>query len=130
MAESAERAQGAISSAISVGAVRLLGEYTGRGPTRARTTIDRDIVMILFAETLTKAEKKLAGNGDGDIVLQMRHRIQHAMRDDLIALVETQLERKVIAFMSSNHIDPDLAVEVFVLQPATTGNTQLDPEAA
>jgi hypothetical protein len=26
-------------------------------------------------------------------------------------------ERKVIAFMSSNHIDPDLAVEVFVLEP-------------
>jgi len=31
--------------------------------------------------------------------------------------VERQLERKVIAFMSQNHIDPDLAVEVFVLAP-------------
>jgi hypothetical protein len=39
------------------------------------------------------------------------------MRDDLIAIVERQLDRKVIAFMSQNHIDPDLAVEVFVLEP-------------
>jgi hypothetical protein len=40
------------------------------------------------------------------------------MRDDLVAVVERQLERKVIAFMSQNHVDPDLAVEVCVLEPA------------
>jgi hypothetical protein len=40
------------------------------------------------------------------------------MRDDLIAIVGRHLERTVIAFMSQNHIDPDLAVEVFVLEPA------------
>ena len=40
------------------------------------------------------------------------------MRNDLVGIVEGQLDRKVIAFMSQNHIDPDLAVEVFVLEPA------------
>jgi hypothetical protein len=35
-----------------------------------------------------------------------------------VGIVERQLHRKVIAFMSQNHIDPDLAVEVFVLEPA------------
>ena len=40
------------------------------------------------------------------------------MRDDLVAIVERQLGRTVIAFMSQNHIDPDLAVEVFILGPA------------
>jgi len=39
------------------------------------------------------------------------------MRADLIEIVERHLGRKVIAFMSQNHIDPDLAVEVFVLEP-------------
>ena len=29
-----------------------------------------------------------------------------------------KVNRKVIAFMSQNHIDPDLAIEVFVLEPA------------
>jgi hypothetical protein len=41
------------------------------------------------------------------------------MRDDLVALVERETERKVIGFMSDNHIDPDLAVEVFVLAPVS-----------
>jgi hypothetical protein len=40
------------------------------------------------------------------------------MREDLVKLVEDTLDRKVIAFMSANHIDPDMAVEVFVLEPA------------
>ena len=39
------------------------------------------------------------------------------MRDDLVALVEGQVQRKVTAFMSANHADPDLAVETFVLAP-------------
>jgi hypothetical protein len=38
------------------------------------------------------------------------------MRDDLVAVVEEPLERKVVAYMSANHIDPDLAAEVFVLE--------------
>jgi hypothetical protein len=44
------------------------------------------------------------------------------MRDDLAAMVERQLERKVIVFMSQNHIDPDLAVELFVFQPEQRTN--------
>jgi hypothetical protein len=40
------------------------------------------------------------------------------MRDDLVGIVERELDLKVIAFMSQNHIDPDLAVEVFVVEPA------------
>jgi uncharacterized protein YbcI len=51
----------------------------------------------------------------------MRHRFQQAMREDLIAVVEKQMERKVVAFMSANHIDPDMAVEVFVLEPLPDG---------
>jgi hypothetical protein len=40
------------------------------------------------------------------------------MGDELVGIVERQLHRKVFAFMSQNHIDPDLAVEVFVLEAA------------
>jgi uncharacterized protein YbcI len=31
--------------------------------------------------------------------------------------IEELTGRKVIGFMSDNHLDPDLAVEVFVLEP-------------
>jgi hypothetical protein len=39
------------------------------------------------------------------------------MRDGLIAVVEGVTERKVVAFMSQSHIEPDMAAEVFVLEP-------------
>ncbi len=40
------------------------------------------------------------------------------MRHDLINGIEQILGRTVEAFLSDNHIDPDVAVEVFVLAPA------------
>ena len=107
----------ATNAEISDGAVRVLQEYTGRGPTRSRTTINDDSVVIVFGDTLTKGECKLVENGNSERVLQLRHDFQMAMRDDLVGLVEGATERKVIAFMSQNHIDPDLGVEVFVLEP-------------
>ena len=109
--------QGSIAAAISNATVQLLNEYTGRGPTKARTAIDRDVITVVLQETMTKAERTLASNGDAQFVLDMRHRFQLAMRDDLVAAVERLSERKVIAFMSDNHIDPDMAVEIFVLEP-------------
>jgi uncharacterized protein YbcI len=105
------------SMAISEATVRLLRAYTGRGPTKARTTITDDSVMVMLGDTLTKAEHALVENGKADRVTEMRHDFQLVMCDDLIAAVEGALDRKVIAFMSANHIDPDLAVEVFVLEP-------------
>jgi uncharacterized protein YbcI len=106
------------SMAISEAVVRLLRQYTGRGPTKARTTINTDSVMVMLGNTLTNAEQALVENGKADRVNEVRHDFQMVMRDDLIAAVEGALDRKVIAFMSANHIDPDLAVEVFVLEPA------------
>jgi uncharacterized protein YbcI len=108
---------GSVAAAISNAAVKLLSEYTGRGPTKARTTISGDLVVILLADTMTKAEKTLATNGEAKFVLDMRHRFQLAMRDDLVRAVEVATDRKVVAFMSDNHIDPDMAAEVFVLEP-------------
>jgi uncharacterized protein YbcI len=47
--------QSSPAAAISRGAVQLLREYTGRGPTKARTTINHDSVMIVLGDTLTRA---------------------------------------------------------------------------
>jgi uncharacterized protein YbcI len=106
------------SAMISTSAVRLMHEYTGRGPTKAKTLINEDVVTVLLADTLTKGERRLVDTGRSDRVLQLRHDYQMIMRDELVGIVERQLHRNVIAFMSQNHIDPDLAVEVFVLEPA------------
>jgi uncharacterized protein YbcI len=106
------------SAKIATSVVQVLHEYTGRGPTKAKTTINEDIVTVLLADTLTNGERNLVEHGRANRVIRLRHAYQLVMRDDLVEIVERELDRKVIAFMSQNHIDPDLAVEVFVLEPA------------
>ncbi len=102
---------------IATSAVQVLHEYTGRGPTKAKTTIDENLVTIVLADTLTKGERTLVDHGYSDRVLQVRHDYQTAMREALVGIVERELDRKVVAFMSQNHLDPDVAVEIFVLKP-------------
>jgi len=115
--EHAQHADGPVAAAIASSVVRLVREYTGRGPTRARAPISPDLVTVVMGDMLTKAERKLVESGKADLVLNIRHEFQRTMRQDLIAAVEMLTERKVIAFMSDNHIDPDMAIEAFVLEP-------------
>ena len=69
-------------------------------------------------DTLTKGERSLVADGRAQLVLDMRKAYQQTMRNDLVAGVEEITGRKVIAFFSDNHIDPDMAMESFVLEPA------------
>ena len=50
-------------------------------------------------------------------VMEMRYAFQLAMERTLVAGVEEILGREVLAFMSANHVNPDMAVETFVLKP-------------
>ena len=108
---------GPTSAAVSNAIVRLVREYTGRGPTRSRAHITGDLVSVVMADTLTKAERNLVDDGKGDLVRSVHQEVQRTMRRDMVAAVESITERKVIAFMSDNHIDPDMAIEAFVLRP-------------
>lgn len=108
---------GSMTAAISNAAVQIVAEYTGRGPTRARTSFHDDIVLILMQDTLTKAERSLLKAGQTEFVMETRHRFQNTMRDDLVGAVERLTRRDVIAFMSTNHAEPDMAAEIFVLAP-------------
>ena len=76
------------------------------------------MVTVVLQDTLTKGENSLVSDGVDGLVLTMRKAFQGTMAQVLIDGVEEILGRKVIAFMSDNHIDPDVAVEVFVLAPA------------
>jgi uncharacterized protein YbcI len=110
-------ARGSTAMAISNLVVGLMSEYTGRGPTKARTYLEDDFVSVVLHDLLTKGERSLVHDGKADLVLDMRRAFQATMRQDLVGGVERLTGRRVIAFMSANHIDPDLAVESFVLAP-------------
>jgi uncharacterized protein YbcI len=108
---------GSKSAAISNLTVRLLSQYTGRGPTKARTYINEDVVTVVLRDTLTTGERTLVDSDHGAIVLSTRHTFQEVMGAELVGGVERITERKVLAFLSANHIAPDIAVETFILVP-------------
>jgi uncharacterized protein YbcI len=118
MTDAAQRvAGGALYSSISNAIVGIVHEYTGRGPTRARTSIRDDVVVVVLQETLLKAEKSLVEDDKADLVAQMRRSFQQTMRADMSEAVSELTGREVIAFMSDSHLEPDYSVEVFVLAP-------------
>jgi uncharacterized protein YbcI len=110
-----ERTPGSLSAAISNHVVRLFAEYTGRGPTRARTTIRDGVVVCITEDNMTKAERRLTQEGEGDLVVTVRRKFQTTMRDDLVGGVELLTGRKVLSFMSDHDADNDYAAEVFIL---------------
>jgi uncharacterized protein YbcI len=118
-AESEHRSS--LHAAISDMVVRITAEYTGRGPTRARTTISDEWVFVTLSDTLTKGERTLASTGRTQFVRETRKAFQDAMRDQMSRELEALTGRRVIAFMSDNHIDPDLAIECFRLGPDGDG---------
>jgi uncharacterized protein YbcI len=101
--------------ALSNALVGFLREYTGRGPVRARTTIRDCVVVVMLEQTLTKGEQVLVKKGRIDQVLALRHEYQEAMREESSAKVAELTGRNVIAFMSANHVEPDMAAEIYVL---------------
>ena len=109
---------GPLAAAISDAVVQLFSEHTGRGPTKARTTVDGELVAVVLRGSMTQGERALVGGGKHDEVLRLRRAFQDTMSEELVAVVERLTERNVEAFMSANHIDPDAAAEIFLLDGA------------
>ena len=108
---------GELAARISTIVVRALARTTGRGPTKAKTTLGTNGVFVVLQDSLTHGEQTLADAGQGEAVLDLRRRWQGVMEAEVSREIEEVTGRTVIGFMSDNHIDPDLAVEVFVLEP-------------
>ena len=119
-----EPSRGRMAAQISNAIVGLLHDYTGSGPTKARTHLGSNLVSVLLADTMTRAERSLVAAGKADLVLDVRKEFQRTMRNDMVSAVEDLTSRKVVAFMSDNHIDPDLALESFVLESNGRGDVE------
>jgi uncharacterized protein YbcI len=102
---------------ISTGLVQLHSRYYGKGPTKAKTHMVDDMVVSILRGGFTTVERTLLDTGEVESVYQMRRSFQAAMEEEFHRIVEDATHRKVIAYMSSIHVDPDLAVELFVLEP-------------
>ena len=75
------------------------------------------MVVSILRGGFTRVERTLLDTGQVESVYQMRRSFQLAMEDEFRHVVEEATGRKVIAYMSSINVDPDLAVEFFLLEP-------------
>lgn len=100
---------------ISREIVVLLKDLTGRGPTKAKTYIHEDCVVLLLREGHTRSEETMFQAGGSRGVAQSRVDMSETIRAPLIEVIERQTSRKVVGFMSSSQQEPDLLSFVFVL---------------
>ena len=119
---------GEMLARISTAIVRLYREHFGKGPTGAKTYALDDVVVCVLRDGLTTVEKTLFERGRGETVREMRQAFQDAVADRFTGLVEEHTGRRVVAFMSQAHVDPDLAIEVFFLDSSlpAIGTAELD----
>ena len=108
---------GDVLTAISNGMVTLLKEFYGKGPTRAKSYYDDDLVVCVLRGGFSRVEQTLLDGGRGAAVIQQRMEFQELMRERFVAVVEDATKRRVIGFMSGNQQHPDLMCEVFILAP-------------
>ena len=106
---------GAMAAAIARSTVQLLSEYTGRGPTKARAYIAPDLITVVLRDTLNHGERSLLREGKHELVLAVRRAYQETMGPSLIEAIERHSGQQVLAFLSDTHLDPDIAVESFVM---------------
>ena len=104
-------------------------ESFGRGASNVKTVIQKGFVVTFLEDVYTPFEKTLIAGGHTQIVLDGRFAFQQMMREKYIGIVESATGRKVRAFLSQNHINPGMAVEMFVLE-ADSGDDVSDVEAS
>jgi uncharacterized protein YbcI len=112
--------RGSARSAIANAIVRLHAEHFGRGPTRARAHVAEDFVLVVLEDVFTTAERTLVAAGRGEEVRRSRDAFNDVLRERFVSAVEGATGRRVRAFMCQTNIEPEMALEVFILEPEGT----------
>ncbi len=108
--------RGEQAAAISNAIVGIHRQYFGRGASRARTVMGADYVICFLEDIYTPVERTLIDAGRFPAVQETRSAFQDTMRYKFSEAVEQVVGRKVVGFLSQVHVDPDLAVETFILE--------------
>lgn len=125
MATSEERLSGgALNAALANELGKLIADFTGRGATRSRAIVHHDLVVCLFEDSATRAERNLVAAGKAELVRHQRDALQHAMASQLIAAVERLTGRRVRTFMSGTDEFGGSALEAFVLDSDAPGEAE------
>ncbi|MGH2885145.1 MAG: DUF2294 domain-containing protein [Solirubrobacteraceae bacterium] len=115
-------AGGQLLAAISTSIVALMREHYGRGPMRAKTyALDDIVVCVLRGSGFTALEQTIMNSGDGERVVAMRENFQEMMAKRYKDMIEGLTGRKVLAFISQAHVEPDITIEMFFIDRPLDG---------
>jgi uncharacterized protein YbcI len=109
--------QGGVLAQISTGLVQLYARFYGKGPTKAKTHLVDDCAICILRGGFTVVERTMIERGESESVHSLRRTFQDVMEGEFTGVVERALDRRVIAYMSQTHQDPELSVELFQLEP-------------
>jgi len=123
---------GYLLAAISTSIVRILRDHYGRGPMKAKTyALDDIIIVVMRGSGFTPLEQTIMDSGEPDHVVAMREDFQRVMADRYKETIEELTGRKVLAFLSQAHVEPDITMEIFFVDAPLDGFGALeivDPE--
>lgn len=117
----------ALLVAVTSAMVALHERYHHRAPVTAKTLlIDDDLLACVLGGVYTDVEQTMIEIQQTTIVQETRSLFQAAMQHKFIAAVERLSGRSVLAFISNQHVGPDIEIEIFLLQSKDVpGSTEL-----
>ena len=109
----------ALLAAVTGAMVELHQRYHHRAPVSAKTLLlGDDLLACVLGGVYTEVEQTMIEIQRTTIVQETRSAFQTAMQHKFIAIVELLSGRDVLAFISNQHVGPDMEIELFLLKPA------------
>jgi uncharacterized protein YbcI len=113
---------GRLLSAISNSIVAIIREHYGRGPMKAKTYVLDDLVVVVMRGSgFTALEQTIMDDDGADRVVAMRHEFQRVMAGRYTDAITGLTGRKVVAFLSQAHVEPDITIETFLMDGPLAG---------
>jgi len=108
----------ALLEAVTDAMVDLHQRYHHRLPVTAKTLLlGDDLLACVLGGVYTTVEQTMIELQRSVIVQETRSAFQTAMQHKFIAAVEALSGRTVLAFISNQHVGPDVEIELFMLKP-------------
>ena len=106
-----------VLEAVNAAMVALHVRYHGREPATSRTRMmGEDMLACLLGDVYTDVEKTMIELQRQAVVHETRSTFQRAMEHRFVADVERLTGRRVVRFISTHHVGPDLELEIFLLE--------------
>jgi uncharacterized protein YbcI len=101
--------------------VALMREHYGRGPIKAKTYVLDNLIVCVLSDGFTAIERTMMEGGEPGRVLEMRRDFQRLMKERYSGMIEELTGCKVLAFLSQAHVEPDLTIEMFLMDGQVPG---------